>query len=350
MMTRFRKPTTRFETAWQHCRIMRATRLLGLLLVAFLSVSLLSVQPASATNPEKDHTRLPRSCASPAEEVPSDALICELTPFRKNRPTLMLWGDSHIWMQIPGFLRAAQGRNVNVISSLMGSCPPMDPNLSWENRYKIGRCAASNVLALRTMQELANGHQDFKLVLAGNWDMYERLLVLVRKGKKPGPGKEYPYAQAKIFKQGGPRLFRKLGQMGVDVDVIHQVARAPAKPAPCKRMEPYACNFPRRQAFRNEAGTKRWLDNLMRPAHPTRMIDVNDFLCSNRVCKAKIDGAWTYHDNSHLTASMARLLWRYYAPSVADVVPGMVAIPPGEEPDGGGEQPVEPPCSTPIFC
>jgi hypothetical protein len=334
---------------------MRATRLLGLLLAAFLGMSLLSVQPASATDPDKDHTRLPRACASPAEEVPSDALICELTPFKKNRPTLMLWGDSHVWMQIPGFLRAAKGRNVNVISSLMGSCPPMDPNLSWEDRYQIGRCAASNVLALRTVQELANGSEDFKLVLAGNWEMYERLLVLVNNGRKPGPGKEYPYAQSKIFKAGGPRLFKKLGQWGVDVDVIYQVARAPAKPAPCKRMEPYACNFPRRQAFRHEDSTKRWLNNLTRPIHATRMIDVNDYLCSATTCFAKIDGAWTYHDNSHLTASMARQLWRYYAPAVADVVPGMVANPPGDGGNGGnggdgGGDPVDPPCPIPIFC
>ena len=331
---------------------MRATRLLGLLLVAFLGFTLLSAPPASATDPTKDHTRLPRSCATPAEEVPADALICKLTPYRENRPTLMLWGDSHIWMQIPGFLRAAKGRNVNVISSLMGSCPPMDPNLTWENRYQIGRCAASNVLALRTVQELAQGNQDFKLVLAGNWEMYERLLVLVNKGKKPGPGKEYPYAQAKIFKQGGPRLFKKLGQWNVDVDFVHQVARAPAKPAPCKRMEPYACDFPRRQAFRNEAATKRWLTNLARPARPTRMIDVNDFLCGSSTCYAKVDGAWTYRDNSHITASMARALWRFYAPAVADVVPGMVANPPGGGDGAGGENPAQPPpsCGLPIFC
>lgn len=334
---------------------MRATRLLGLLLAALLGATLLSAPAASATNPRKDHTRLPRSCATPAEEVPSDALICKLTPFKKNRPTVMFWGDSHVWMQIPGMLKAAKGRNVNVVSSLMGSCPPMDPGLSWKNRYLKGRCAASNTLAVRTVQQFANGQQDFKLVLAGNWEMYERLLKLVAKRKKPGKGKEYPYAQAKIFKQGGPRLFKKLGQWNVDVDVIHQVARAPAKPKPCKRMDPYACSFPRHQGFRQEATTKKWLTRITAPAHPKRMIDVNDFLCSTKTCRAKINGAWTYHDNSHITASMARLLWRYYAPAVADVVPGMVAVVPGSADgedsggnsgggSGGGS------CTVPLFC
>ncbi len=327
---------------------MRATRLLGLLLAALLGATLLSAPAASATDPRRDHTRLPRSCATPAEEVPRDALICKLTPFRKNRPTLMLWGDSHVWMQIPGFLRAAKGRNVNVVTSLMGSCPPMDPGLSWKNRYSMGLCAASNTLATRTMQQLANGPQDFKLVLAGNWEMYERLLVLVDKGKKPGPGKEYPYAQAKIFKHGGPRLFTRLDLLGVDVDVIHQVARAPAKPQPCKRLDPYACDFPRHQAFRQESVTKRWLVRMTAPAHPNRMVDVNDHLCSSGTCFAKIDGDWTYHDNSHITASMARQLWRYYAPAVADVVPGMVATPPGS--GGVAPDPDEPPCSVPLFC
>jgi hypothetical protein len=333
-------------------RIMRASRLLGLLLVALLGASLLSAPAASAVDPRQDRTRLPRACASPAEEVPRDALICKLTPFRANRPTVMFWGDSHVWMQIPGLLRAAQGRNVNVITSLMGSCPPMDPGLSYEDRYRLGICAASNVLAVRKVRELANGSQDFKLVLAGNWEMYERLLKLLAAGKKPGPGKEYPFAQSKIFKQGGPRLFRELGQWGVDVDIVHQVARAPAKGKPCKRMDPYACNFPRRQAFDGESGTKRWLERVSRPARVNRYVDVNDHLCSPSTCFAKIDGAWTYHDNSHITASMARQLWRYYAPAVADVVPGMVAPPPGDGGDGSGvlPEPEEPPCTVPLFC
>lgn len=334
---------------------MRASRLLGLLLAAVLGSSLLGAPPASAApDPRKDHTRLPRACATPAEEVPSDALICELTPFRKDRPTLMLWGDSHIWMQIPGMLKAAQGRDVNVISSLMGSCPPMDPGLSWKNRYLLGRCGASNTLATRAVRQLASGSQDLKLVLAGNWEMYERLLKLVAQGKKPGPGKEYPYAQSKIFQHGGPRLFKKLGAWGVDVDVIHQVARAPAKGKPCKRMDPYACDFPRRQAFRGEAGTKKWLARVTAPARPKRMIDVNDHLCSASTCFAKIQGAWTYHDNSHITASMARQLAPYYAPFVADVVPGMVAPIPGDDGGGsgggGGGGTEEPPCSVPLLC
>ena len=331
---------------------MRATRLIGLLLAALLGASLLSAPSASAVDPRKDHTRLPRVCATPAEEVPRDALICRLTPFQAGRPTLMLWGDSHVWMQIPGFLKAAAGRNVNVISSLMGSCPPMNPNLSWENRYELGACGASNVLALKTMRDLANGPQDFKLVLAGNWEMYERLLALLARGGKPGPGKSYPAFQAKIFKAGGPRLFRELGQMGVDVDVIHQVARSPANPKPCKRMEPYACNFPRHQAFRKESTTKNWLNRITRAAHPKRMIDVNSFLCGGNTCFAKISGKWTYHDQSHITGSMARLLAPYYAPSVADIVPGMSAVYPGE--GGGGSDPgVQPPppsCGLPIFC
>ena len=334
---------------------MRATRLLGLLLAALLGATLLSAPAGAATDPRKDKTRLPRVCASSAEEVPRKDVICKLTPFQENRPTLMLWGDSHVWMQIPGFLKAAKGRNVNVITSLMGSCPPMDPGLSWKNRYQLGMCGASNALATRTMQQLANGPQDFKLVLAGNWEMYERLLVRVNKRRPPGPGKSYPYAQTKIFKHGGPRLFRKLGQLGVDVDVIHQVARAPAKGKPCKRMDPYACNFPRHQAFRQESVTKRWLVRTTSPAHPTRMVDVNRHLCGSGTCFAKVSGDWTYHDNSHLTASMARQLWQYYAPSVSDVVPGMVATLPGSSGSGGGggdgvaAEPDQP-CAVPLFC
>lgn len=324
---------------------MRFSRLFGLLLAALLGASLLSVisaTSASAVDPRNDHTRLPRNCATQAQEVPHDAIICKLTPYRENRPTLMLWGDSHVWMQIPGFLKAAKNRNINVISSLMGSCPPMDPGLSWKDRYQKGICAASNTLALRTMNDLANGPQPFKLVLAGNWEMYERLIQLANRGGKPGPGKDYPFAQSKIFKTGGPRLFRKLGQMGVDVDVVHQVARAPAKGKPCQRMDPYACNFPRHQAFRSESSTKRWLTRLTSPARPDEMINVNNHLCSGSTCFGKIRGVWTFHDNSHITASMARQLSPYYAGSVADLVSGTSAQPPAA--------PVDSPCTVPVLC
>jgi hypothetical protein len=335
---------------------MRLSRLLGLLLAALLGATLLSAPAASAADPRKDHTRLPRSCATPAEEVPSDALICYLTPFQKNRPTVFFWGDSHVWMQIPGVLKAAKGRNVNVVTSLMGSCPPMDPGLSWKDRYRYGRCGASNVLATRFMQKMANGTQDFKLVLAGNWEMYERALKLIAQGKQPGKGHgEYAFYQAGVFKHGGPRLFKKLGQLGVDVDVIHQVARPPRKPKPCaKGMDPYQCNFPRRKAFQDEATTKQWLTRLTAPARVTDYVDVNDAICSASTCRGKIDGVWTYHDNSHITASMARKLSAYYAPSVADVVPGWTPLAPGEDGGDGGPvdpvDPVDPPCTIPLFC
>ena len=265
--------------------------------------------------------------------MPQDALICYLTPFVRSRPTVFLWGDSHAWMQIPGLLKAAQGRNVNVVASVFGSCPPMDPGLSWARRYELGRCAASNVVALRFLKQMVAGPQDFKLVMAGNWDMYERALKLLAQGKKPGKGHaEYAFAQSKIFRKGGPRLMKQLAAMNVDTDVIGQVARPPANPKPCKRMDPYACDFPRKQAFRNERSTISWLHKVMAPAlrGGGQEIYVNEFLCSPSTCHGRVNGVWTFHDNSHITASMARLLAPYYAQSVADVVPGMSA----PDPDG----------------
>lgn len=334
---------------------MRSPRLLGLVLAALLGLTLLSAPSASAGDPRKDFTRLPRSCATPQEKVPSDALICYLTPFVKTRPTVFLWGDSHAWMQIPGLLKAANGHPVNVVASVFGSCPPMDPGLSWAHRYDIGRCAASNVVALRFLKQLVNGSEDFKVVLAGNWDMYERALQLIAQGKQPGKGHaEYAFAQSKIFRKGGPRLVKELAQWRVDVDVIGQVARPPRNPKPCKRMDPYACNFPRRQAFRNESGTESWLRRLMAPVlrQGGAEVYVNDFLCSASTCYGKVDDVWTFHDNSHITASMARLLAPYYAPSVADVVPGMVAPPPGDGggDGGGGTVTPEEPCAVPLLC
>lgn len=333
-------------------RIMRSTKLLGHLIVAVLGFSMLSLQPASAApDPRRDYPRMPRECATPAEKVPQDALICELTKFRKHWPTVFLWGDSHAWMEIPALRKAVRGEKVNLVSSMMGSCPPMHPGLRYKDRYQLGRCAASADLAMRYVRKMQRGREDFKVILAANWDMYERALRLIAKGKKPGRGHaEYAFAQAKIFKKGGPRMVRTLARMRVDVDVVGQVARPPRKPAACRKgMDPYQCNFPRRKAFRNEAGTIRWLGRLMAPVarQGIRYIDLNDYICNKRTCFGKVKRVHTFHDNSHITASMSRRMARYFLPSVADVVPGMSAPAPT-----GGDTAAEPPapCLLPVLC
>ena len=101
---------------------------LALALVSSVLVTL-SASSAGAVKPRNDHATMPRSCVDPADLIPQEPTICELTKNTKDRPTVVLWGDSHAWQMIPGLRRAAASKDLNLVAIVMGGCPPMDNNL-----------------------------------------------------------------------------------------------------------------------------------------------------------------------------------------------------------------------------
>ena len=68
--------------------------LLSSLLVAFPGAA-----ASAAPDPGDDHFWLPKRCVGdePGRYVPDVPGPCYLTPFKKHRPTVVLWGDSHAW-------------------------------------------------------------------------------------------------------------------------------------------------------------------------------------------------------------------------------------------------------------
>ncbi len=303
--------------------------------------------PAAQARADNDFTRLPRSCATREEKVPQQPLICYLTPFQSDRPTVFLWGDSHAWMQIPALRRASAGKDVNLVTSIFGSCPAMIPGLTKADPNRLGRCGLNADLAYRFVKKLRRGPQPLKVILAGNWEMYERAIKLMAQGKGPKGGHgNFAFAQARIFRQGGPKLARKLAEWRIDVDIVGQVARPPRRPGPCAAgKDPYRCAFPRRKGFQNERATINWLGSVFAPVarQGIRYLDLNEHLCSAYLCRGRIDGVNTYYDNSHLTASMSRELAPFFRPSVEDVAPAT-------SPSGGGEGSTPGGCELVIFC
>lgn len=285
-----------------------------------------AVAPTAAqqARAERDFARLPEACATPEEKIPQQPMVCYLTPFEEDRPTVFLWGDSHAWMQIPALRVAAEGRDVNLVTSIFGSCPAMVPGLSRDDLTRLGRCGLNAHLGFQFVREMRRGDQPFKVILAGNWEMYERAIGLMEQGKGPRGGHGgYAFAQAAVFRTGGPLLARRLAQWRIDVDIVGQVARPPRRTGPCAAgTAPFRCAFPRRKAFLDERGTTTWLGEVFAPvtSQGIRYLDLNEHLCTEYLCRGRVDGVDTYLDNSHLTASMARELGERFRPSVDDVL------------------------------
>lgn len=280
---------------------------------------LLTAAPAAAVvaDPSNDVPHLPRSCVAPKDLIPQEPGACQLTPFRKGRPTVVLWGDSHAWQFIPS-LRAAVGkRDLNLVAFVMGGCPPM----ALPRRKQAISCEVANVKALSFVRRLNAGPEPLRVILGASWERY-------RSAKRraaadaifPLPGyDQYAARIGELAENGIPRLFRKLGKAGVRVDVTAQTAQVPMTRAPCLTgsEQPYSCDLLRAQAIAWEDDTKQWLRGQMESLRGNpRYIDVNQHFCDGTVCHGRVDGVYTFFDDLHLSATLARKLKPFFAPSV----------------------------------
>lgn len=298
-------------------------RLLGLLIAALLSAALLvplsganaasaapgrvsaDRQPAAKVNPVKDFARMPRKCVDPKLLIPQKPTKCNLNGFNPGRPTIVLWGDSHAWQMIPALKGAAKNRNVNLVAFVMGSCPAMDPALTPEQRHGAApACLISNDRALRFVSDLRSHHKRVHVVLGTYWQRYLKAI-------RTGQGTEYVKEMAKYWKAGGPRLFRKLGQLRVGVDVDGQVATAPLSlGSKCFTNDYYAnkCDVSHARALAGEKSVKSWLKRQMRQlSGKPRYVNPNR-MCDAKTCFARPRGVYTWWDYQHISATMSRKL------------------------------------------
>lgn len=286
--------------------------------------------PASpGADPAEDYPALPQECTPRREKIPVQPVVCDLNGFDEARPTVLLWGDSHAWMFLPALQAAAEGREVNLLAVLMGSCPPMDNAVT--SGAEVAPCFRSNALGVRTVRRLAAGDQPYRVVLAGSWERY----VLARDA---GDRRTYIGKMAEAMRDGLPRLVKRLDTLGADVDVVAQVATVPERRGACAVGEaPYACAVPRARALPEEALTSTYVATTFGRVLGTRApIDVTPTLCTERICQGTVGSTLTWFDDLHLSASMASTLSPYFAPTVDAVAPP----PPLQEPT----------CTIPIIC
>ena len=329
-------------------------RLLGLVLAALLTATLMSL-PSGATaapatsaspavaaprDPADDFPRMPRRCVNPENLIPQYPGKCNLNDFRKGRPTIVLWGDSHAWQMIPALRKAARKRGVNLVAFVMGSCPVMDNQLTAQERESAPACLRSNDLALRYVAKLKSHKREVRVLLGTYWWRYLQAI-------RVGDTKSYHGQMAAQFKTAGPRLFRTLGRMRVGVDVNAQMVTVPPNHGSCpKGNTPYACDLARRKALRNEASTRRYVKKRMRSLHgKPGYVDANR-MCSSDTCYARSpEGIYTFWDDQHISASMSRHLSYVLNRTVTRA--GGKKLPPPPPPDDGGD---DDGCTLIILC
>ncbi len=335
-------------------------RLLGLLLAAFLTATVLSVPtgahavtdrsaPAAAKqkDPTKDFPKMPRKCVDPKLLIPQKPVKCNLNGFKQGRPTLVLWGDSHAWQMIPALRNAARGRNVNLVAFLMGSCPAMDPALTPEQRRagNAPACLRSNDRALRYVEGLKTHKKRVHVLLGTYWQRYLHAI-------RVNDTSSYHGEMAAYWKTAGPRLFRTLGKLRVSVDVDGQMLTVPSNAKDCYTDKYYAydCDLSRKKALRNEKSTKNWVKRQMRQLSGSpRYVETNK-MCTQKTCFARPNGVYTFWDFQHISATMSRKLSYVLDKTVTRA--GGTGKPNGGGPilgdddddDGGGG------CTIPLFC
>lgn len=268
-----------------------------------------------------DFPKLPAHCYDAGQDTPRPG-PCHVNSFKRSRPSVLLWGDSHAWMYLPALRNAVRGKHVNLVALLSGGCPPTIPKAQVPGNYYT-KCEHHNVLSLKYVKDLRARHADFKLVLGSFWGGYRRGYNRLRRDEDaPVSGfNEFTTHMIQLAHYGTKPLFAKLGRLKVDVDVIAEAATVPPNTLPCPSgQEPYQCELPRFRAIPEEQSTRHWLKGLMKSlAGRPRYIDATSVYCDPTTCFHKVHGINTYYDHLHIGAALTATMTRFFAPSVADV-------------------------------
>lgn len=260
---------------------------------------------------------MPDSCVEPGSVIPAHPGRCNIIDFDAHRPTVVLWGDSHAWQEIPGLKYEARRAHVNLVAFVMGTCPPMLPRAPIDDRDT--DCVENARLALQFIHELGTRTPPFTVVLGAHWHLYRDTYRRLQRGYEPATTNEAYFARrATLFHDGAGRLFTTLARWHAVTDVLGQAPTVPDDPARCRAGEhPYSCDLPRRAALPAEGEGRRWLEQR-RAALPAagRYLDVADRLCSATTCRALVGTNHTFIDDWHLSPAAAATMHRMFRPTM----------------------------------
>jgi hypothetical protein len=289
----------------------RAALVLGVLLVA-LAALVVSPAPAQAQQPDPQHDyyQIPQGCAGPARTAPQAPNGCRLTSWVHGRPTVVLWGDSHAWQNIPALMRAANAENVNLTAFVMGKCPPA--RIRIQQHYP-GGCERSNALALKYVRELAQGRQPVQVILGSHWAGFAaRVAEVERTGVPPAGYNDFDMRMLKLFRDHTPKVFPALLNTRARLSMISQTATCEKR----TNQAPLRCSMPRSTAILHEARTRRSLALL---SHNAPQIDLNKLFCGPAKCRGKVGDDYVFWDWGHLSKTVNYRMAGYFRPLLRDL-------------------------------
>ncbi|SDN35898.1 hypothetical protein SAMN05192576_2113 [Nocardioides szechwanensis] len=262
-----------------------------------------SIVAARVADPTQDRPTLPARCRPDSEQHISKPAPCYVTRFVRTRPTVMLWGDSHAYHHIPAVRAAVRGQNVNLVLFIAGACPPMVRIAKQQDT-----CSVINRQALEFVTRLHKNGRPLTVLLGAYWHWYLSTLEKIDAGEEPGADEAYIFEQSREFRPGVPRMFRTLGRMGVNADVLGPVPTVPDEVFPCLQGEiPYACPIPRGQALPDESTTREYVETQMEAlAGRPRLINLKPRICDSAFCYGLRDDVYTWYDGIHLSATFSR--------------------------------------------
>ena len=266
-----------------------------------------------AQNPTVPADVMPDRCTD-GRSIPSRAGACRLTPVRHERPTVVLWGDSHAWQHIPGLRAEANAQGVNLVAFVMGACPPVVV----PDRRPSSACVKNAREAVDYVGRLRDRGRTVRVVVGAHWQFYRKLNARLRHGWEPTTESDvFRAGQARLFARGSDRMFETLTGLRVRAAVLGQAPWMPADRADCAAGNlPYRCELPRSQAIAGEAGVRTWLAAEMRTLRRPWSIDVTSRLCDAAVCRPEVDGVATYLDDLHLNPALSLRLRTLYGPAL----------------------------------
>lgn len=281
------------------CGFLRARALITPFLFLTLAVTLLAVGGAPPradaddlgsvdVNSKAAFSVLPQRCYTGDGSVRAGP--CRIQRYGAGHPAVIVWGDSHAAQQIPALRVKAQQTRTNLVSFVMGLCPPMvvarsDPDPCSRQAYRAMRFIEAK--AARTSQPLT-------VVLGGFWYFYRTTTGGDRAER------------AATFRRGDSQMFARLGrlsrQYGVRVVALDQSPWIPPG-APCS-LRARAC--PRSMMVPAEGSQTRYLRRHLRVVDSAQLISVADEICTRRYCRVTACDVPVFYDIVHLNSNLTR--------------------------------------------
>jgi hypothetical protein len=276
-------------------------------------LGVLTVPPAQAQQPDPSHDYylIPQDCAGPARTAPQVPKGCRLN--RKDwvpgRATVVLWGDSHAWQNIPALKKAARAVGVNLTAFVMGKCPPSKIRI--QNRYP-GECERSNALALEYVRTSSRRHP-VQVILGSHWAGFaEKVKEFAETGVPPEGYTDFDMRMLALFRDRTPKVFPALLNTRARLSMIGQTAT-------CEKSTlgaPQWCTLPRSEAILDEAKTRRALARISENAP---QIDLNPLFCGPAKCSGNVDDDYVFWDWGHLSKTVNYQMAKYFKPLLRDL-------------------------------